>query len=246
MNRIKYDKRDRKLYLILAVVSTVIFAGIIIVLRLNLWEDMSSELASVVMIFGTIICPVLAFAAWVMFCDSHTYLKRLEKYGYIVPENKKDYDNDIERLVNEEIKSYTEPSKESSVLALVSWSVSLGMVGFTIFYFIRFSHMLENMSFLGCVAIFVAILWAVFGAYFWRQRSRERYRDDVEYNSPLKKRNHLVEGLVTVVILLAITVFVATNIYTMAKYVERSKEMNETAQVSLFEECEEYGVCSSS
>lgn len=90
--------------------------------------------------------------------------------------------------------------------------------------------MLENVSFFGYVAIFIAILWAVFGAYLWRQRSREKYRDDVEYNSSLKKRNHLVEGLVTILILLAITAFAATNMYTMAKYIEKSKEMNKAGE----------------
>lgn len=33
-----------------------------------------------------------------------------------------------------------------------------------------------------------------------------------------------MEGLATIAILLAITVFGAANIYTMSKYVERSKE----------------------
>lgn len=237
-NIIKCDKRDRRLYLILAVVSTVIFVGIMIMLQLELLEDMSSELATITMLVGAVICPVLAFAIWVMFFDSHIYLKRLGKYGFSIPDNKRDYDNDIEKLVTGEIKTFTEPSKESIGLALMAWFVSLGMVAFSVFYFIRFSHMLENVSFLGCVAVFIAILWAVFGAYFWRQRSRNSYRDDVEYNSNLKKRNHIVEGMVTIIIFVVITVVATNFIYSMAKYIERSKEMNETAQV-LSEEYEE-------
>jgi len=62
------------------------------------------------------------------------------------------------------------------------------------------------------------------GNYFYKQRKPEKYRDDVDYKSKLKVRKNLVEGLVTIVILLAVTIFGAANIYTMSKYVERSKE----------------------
>lgn len=228
MNKIKYDKGDRKQFLLLAIVSTIFIVVSLILLQFDFADDsMSATLYAVLMIASVLFLPVICFAMWVMFFDSYMYLKRLDKYGYIVPENKKDYDNDIEKLINGEIKSYAEPSRESMALASISWVVSLGMVAFAVFYFVRFSHMLENVAFLGFVSIFIAILWAVFGVYFFRQRSRGLYRDDVEYNSPLKKRNHLVEGIVTIIVFVAITVVVANSMYSMAKYVERSKEMQE-------------------
>ena len=154
-----------------------------------------------------------------MFFDSLTYLKRLDKYGFVLPNNKKDYDASLEKLPIKE-DDYSMQDKEESngskALAYISWFISLGMAGYTIWYFIRFSHMLENVGFFGLVSIFITLCWLVFGFYFFKQRKTDKYRDDVDYKSTLKVRKHFVEGFVTIV--------GAVNMYTMSRYVERSKE----------------------
>ncbi len=117
--------------------------------------------------------------------------------------------------------------KESKILAFLSWGIFLAMVGFTIFYFIRFSHVWENVGFLGYVSIFIALAWGLFGAGYYRQKNPEKYRDDVDFKSPKKERKQLVEGVVTIIFLAGITLFAASNIYSMSKYVERSVEARE-------------------
>ena len=231
MNKIKYDKRDKKLYRNLAVVTTIIFALCIFALNLDLDVDnLSSAFYASLMIVATLFLPIISIAMWIMYFDSYAYLKRLEKYGYELPIKKRDYHNDLDELHEKSTsKQHKNPenleeSKESKALAYVSWVVALCMVGYSIFYFVRFSHMLENVAFLGFVCIFIAICWVLLGNYFYKQRKPEKYRDDVDYKSKLKVRKNLVEGLVTIVILLAVTIFGAANIYTMSKYVERSKE----------------------
>lgn len=228
MNKIKYDIRDKKIYLILAVVTTIIFAVCFLMLQMDLEvENLSAAFYASFMIVSTIFLPIISFAMWVMFFDSLTYLKRLDKYGFVLPNNKKDYDASLEKLPIKE-DDYSMQDKEESngskALAYISWFISLGMAGYTIWYFIRFSHMLENVGFFGLVSIFITLCWLVFGFYFFKQRKTDKYRDDVDYKSTLKVRKHFVEGFVTIVVLLGITIVGAVNMYTMSRYVERSKE----------------------
>lgn len=122
---------------------------------------------------------------------------------------------------------FSEPSKESKLLALISWIVSVVMVGYAIFLSFRFSHMLENVAFFILVSIAMAVLWLVFGLSFWKQRRRDKFRDDVEFSSTLKPRKHLVEEIATIIILVVISSVVAVNMYTMSRYVERAKEIPE-------------------
>ena len=49
----------------------------------------------------------------------------------------------------------------------------------------------------------------------------------MELNSSLKTRKHLVEGFITIIILVGISAVIAINMYTMSKYVERSKDNSE-------------------
>lgn len=230
LNKIKYDKRDKKIYLIIAVVTTIIFVVCFSLLQMDLeFENLSAAFYAGFMVISTIFLPVISFAMWVMFFDSFTYLKRLEKHGFVIPDNKKDYDASLDKLPVKEddyimqVKDMKE-SNESKALAYISWFISLGMVGYTVWYFIRFSHMLDNVGFLGLFSIFITLCWLVFGFYFFKQRNADKYSDDVDYRSKLKVRKHLVEGLVTIVVLLAITVVGAVNMYTMSRYVERAKE----------------------
>lgn len=231
MNKIKYDKRDKKIYLVLAVVTTIIFAVCFSLLQMDLEvENLSAAFYASFMIVSTLFLPIISFAMWIMFFDSHMYLKRLEKYGLTVPYRKNDYDNNLEKLpqaqgtVFLDERQKANESKESKTLAYISWIISLGMAVYTVWFFIRFSHMLENVAFFGLVCIFITICWLAFGFYYFKQKNPNKYRDDVDYKSNLKVRKHLVEGIIAIVILLTITIVGAVNMYTMSKYVERSKE----------------------
>lgn len=224
MNKIKYDKRDRKVFFTIAIITTVIVFVCLILMNTDLPDELEASTIGIMMVVCFTIFPVIAFATWVMFADSHAYLKRLEKYGYLVPANKKKYDNNLENLATAELKTFDEPSKESKILAVISWIISVAMVGYAIFLGVRFYHMLENVAFFIIVTVALGIFWIVFGFGFWKQRRRDKYKDDVDFYSSLKIRKHLVEGVATITILLAISVVIAVNMYTMSKYVERSKE----------------------
>lgn len=227
MQQIKYDVKDKKIFKICAIVCTIFFLSTVIFTCTSLADELDSILFAYVIIMGTTMSPILALAFWVLFFDSATYLNRLKKYGYIVPKNKKDYDRKLDNLVSGEISSFEEPSKESTALAIISLIVAVGMLINAVVFFVRFSAIMENVSFVGVVLVIMAIAWIVIAIIFWKQRDRKNYRDDIEPVATIKVRKHIVEGLVIVIILTFLSCMGASVIYNMAKYVEKSIEMQE-------------------
>lgn len=239
-HKIKYDKRDKKIYSLSAVCTIVLFA--VGQLLLWMWPEITTRSdAFFVSLLLLITCflPVISAGLWLLFWDSALYLKRLEKYGFPLPENKKDFGSDLEQLACSVGSTYADyertgqipaESKESKILACLSWVITFAMAGYTIFYFIRFSHVWENVGFLGYVCIFITVVWNLIGLHYYKQKNPEKYRDDVDFKSPKKVRKHLVEGVVTIIFLAGITLFGALNIYSMSKYVERSVEAQEVQE----------------
>ncbi len=63
MNKIKYDIRDKKIYLILAVVTTIIFAVCFSLLQVDLEvENLSAAFYASFMIVSTLFLPIISFA----------------------------------------------------------------------------------------------------------------------------------------------------------------------------------------
>ncbi len=218
MNKnIMYDKSDRKLSFIVAVVSTVLFAIAVFLLRAGVFGRISFSVLELITVGGFFLIAIM-LVSWTVFLDSSAYLNRLKKHGFIVPDNKRKYGNNIERLVEGEIRVCTESSKESLVFAILSWIVALGMVGFSIYYFVRFFPTLGSASLLGLATIALAILEFLIGFLFFGQRKRDRYRDDVEYNSNLKRRFHIMEGIIIIAGFATISVACAECIYIAARY----------------------------
>lgn len=228
MQQIKYDIKDKKIFRICAIVCTLFFVATFVFSCTSMAEEMDSVFFAYIMIMGTTMFPVLALAFWVFFFDSITYLGRLKKYGYEIPNNKKDYDKKLEALKIEELKSFEEPNKESTILSVSSFVVSVGMFINSIAFFVRFSAILENISFVGILIVLMAVLWFIIGIVFWKQRNRGIYKDDVEPAATIKVRKHIVEGLVIIFILLFLSCVGSSVIYNMAEYVEKSIEMNAT------------------
>ena len=68
MNKIKYDKRDKKIYLVLAVVTTIIFAVCFSLLQMDLEvENLSAAFYASFMIVSTSFCLLLALLCGLCF-----------------------------------------------------------------------------------------------------------------------------------------------------------------------------------
>lgn len=203
---IKYDLRDKKRILIVALIITVL-TGISILL--SGWNHryffFSTTLRDLAMVASVFLCPA-SVALWITCLDCVCYLKRMRRHGYELPLNKRDYDRELKQLKREAAEPINEGkmSVESVVLALVSLCVS----GFYLICAIKFwglYRQVQDMMVLGLIFYAVLILgWIGQIFFYWKQRRVSQYRDDVEPGEDRKVRKDIVSGLAAIVFLVVI------------------------------------------
>ena len=200
-NAIKYDRRDRMRFGVLASFSTVIVAGCIIFMMVSDFDGLPVEISGGTVI-GLMFSSGAVIVTWTVFLISFFYIRRLKKYGYDIPIDKRKFGSRLEYLGKSE--SYclncTGYSKESLILAGISFVIFLRAVGETIVIYFRYKPFVE-LAYLGiCGFAPLVVFWMVRSVLFWRQRLRQSYRDDVEIDPGRKPRKHLAEGLTATVI----------------------------------------------
>ena len=76
------------------------------------------------------------------------------------------------------------------------------------------------------------IFWVVYGLHYFRQRSRERYRDDVEpeqdEGNARRVRTHFAEGIVTILILVFFTWMTLYILYNLCGVIFRARLLHKT------------------
>lgn len=202
--KISYDMRYNKRQLKLAIGLTILWvASVVVPEGLYVVAVENGRANAFNMMLGFLwerFVLLIAALAWLIYFDSLFYLKRLRKYGYVVPEDRKKYvylehlpQTEKDDCFKETIEKET-ISKESCALAIVSWVGALGMViGMILFWQ---EHMKVPDIAMVCTVLIavIIILWIYAGVFYWKQRLRSKYRDDVELDASRKKRVHFVFG----------------------------------------------------
>lgn len=205
MKKIKYDQRDKKRSLVLAIIFTAFaFAA----LFLAVWEpEVSAEMGAWLILF-IVIAPIWCVSCWIHFIDICFYLKRLTKYGYEIPRRKGEYGADLNCLPRTaEERTVFGNSKESMALAALCFCCAAGFLLCTLCFLPRYSHMsLSPFSFCFGFMISAVLLWVLGGVHYWKQRIRAKYKDDVEREEQKRTRTPLVSGVVAILVLFGITV----------------------------------------
>lgn len=223
--KIKYDCRDRKLFLILAIIFTVLSLAALILSRLPDCDKFSSEMIALIFLGGLMFCPILALATWLLFLNSALYLRRLGAYGYEIPINKKDYSASLDKLPKVE-GSFSVPtgdSKESIALSVISLGVFVGVLINAIMFYLKYRELgdLKYMGIWGSVPLF--LFWLILAFLYWRQRLREKYKDNVEIDAKRKNRKQIEQGIVEILIYLIITIIWIVILYNWADYIYKSR-----------------------
>lgn len=226
---IKYDCLDRRINLIAACVATIVSFGSIAFAFMPFADTVGSALFAIVTLVGAMFCPVMALICWIRFAMSTGYLRRLRAYGYEVPERRRMYRGLEELAQNRKIlQRKTGNSRESIVLAVICWMIAAGcMVGVVPFYV---NYQMKEIGIVFCGA--AMIFWVVYGLHYFRQRSRERYRDDVEpeqdEGNARRVRTHFAEGIVTILILVFFTWMTLYILYNLCGVIFRARLLHKT------------------
>lgn len=225
--KIKYDCRDRKIFLTLAVIFTILSVCLIALSSLPIMDIAPINLSDYMALGGFIFFPAVALITWTAFIVSTLYLKRLKAYGYELPANKRTFSSRLDKLSKTECNPTTPTrlSKESIALAIISICIfiAIGINSF-VFYFKYYAKSLPDLGLLGVYgSIPLLLFWLVISLIFWRQRLCDKYKDNVELDETRKTRKQIEEGIIEILIYLVITIIWITMLYNGVEYIYKSR-----------------------
>ena len=225
--RIKYDKKDKKVgsfFVLFATGLTVLIFIIYTVIKRMGY--VSSEL-TVYLTLSMVFLPVTDAACWIYYLEVCTYLKRLKRHGYVVPNDKRYFSCNLELLPRDgtNIKSIKN-SRESWVLTVLCLVCFFGVMAIMTYYLLNFRNKWDYVWYMAwdvgillfIVMLIVAFLWLLGVFVYWNQRRCDKYRDDVETDKIRKVRRNLADGIIIVIFMLAVTLYVIRCFVSMADY----------------------------
>jgi len=208
ISKIKYDCRDRKLFLIFASINTSITIFLCIISTTHILNEISDEAATFIILGGYIFFPFVSLLLWLYVLRSTFYLKRLKVYGYQVPCNKKDFYSSINQLprINTTIINSSGRNRESFMLSVFSLCIFLGVVlNIVVFYFQH--ELMGDLAYFGAYgSVPLLIFWFILSGMYWNQSYTQKYSDDVEADITRKQRKQIEDGIIEILILLFFTI----------------------------------------
>ena len=210
---IKYDRLCVKVHGILTIVSFSAFlmAGI-------LAEHVHP-------VFGALVfaMPLLTVTFGVYWCAGYLYLRRLKKYGYTIPDKRKDFDCLLEKLPRENgITERTPYNRRSKVFAMICVGIWICMWGVNIWYYYTWRFMTDSVA-MFVLMILADVYWLIQALQFRKQMSNETYKEDVEIEKNKKSRMSLEYAVFLVLFMLLITCVVKHTVFSMTEYVYRGQ-----------------------
>lgn len=211
---IKYDRLSVRVHGVLTIVSFFVFlmAGI-------LAEHVHP-------VFGVLVfaMPLLTVTFGVYWCAGYLYLRRLKKFGYTIPDKRKDYDCLLEKLPRENgITERTPCNRRSKVFALICAGIWICMWGVNIWYYYTWHFMEDSAIAMFVLMILADVYWLIQALQFRKQMSNETYKEDVEIEKNKKSRMSPEYAVFLVLFMLLITCVVKHTVFSMTEYVYRGQ-----------------------
>ena len=203
--KIKFDKKDLKIYGNIWIITGII--TVLIGIPALLYGGKSVKETSVsldgLIAIAVLLCPFLAIfwigITWKLL-EIAGYLKRLKRYGYVVPDSKKLYENNLENLIQDrEICKEQGMQKSRAGIALTV------IAGIAALLMICINLMLTRVP-----HIWGILICAALAGIYARQISGRKFRDDVDiYGNPERKvRRNPDDGLLEIsLVFIVILVF---------------------------------------
>lgn len=233
-NWIKYDQRQIKILRIM----TVLFGILTVLSWIFMFADFdafdkSADLIGVLDIVYVVIFCSSVISGPVFLCSLYqllsgmSYMRRLQQHGYELPEDKRQYDYILEKLPKQQstadvVTKVESRNKHSFMLGVLSLLLLIIFGVCNVLYLVEWSFYHEEIGFMICMIFVVDIVLLVYSVLFFRQTNEVRYKDDVEIDSNRKNRMPLVEGVLTIMILLCLSVFMKYEAYSLTDYIFKS------------------------
>lgn len=237
--KLQHDQKEEKIFFTAAVICTVTD-----MLFFLLSSRESFDTLFLLISLAAIFLCGCSMILWFMYLDCLSYLKRLKLHGYEIPYDKRKFYSELENLphIQPEASMLLQPSKESTALSLTSLICSIGILIREIIYLHTYdytftrasaqceahSHMVCSHGYdfmydttfrVFCLMLPLVLFWLIASFVFWRQRNRQKYRDDVEPDDGRKRRKQISTGIAEIIICLLFTLLIIEVLNTFTGFV---------------------------
>lgn len=211
---IKYDKKTVEVTGILFKVAALIFL-VSSFLAERVWAE-----AGIIVFPAGFATIILCAYYWI----GKKYLKRLHQYGYIVPENAKDYGDLLENLPKADV-GYVEPepyNRRSKFFGLVCMFMLAVMLVVVVWYYSSWYFMRDNVWIMVTLLALVALVWFLMARKFKKQMNNELYKEDVEIDKNRKNRMSSEGAVFLIAIMILVSGFAIMLADSMIRYIYNS------------------------
>lgn len=227
---IRFDLRSEKQYRVLAILGITL--GLVpicisLIFLENKLVDSASTLVDILFSLSVSVCPfitLLGLGAALKLFQCKQYFKRLKNNGYEIPKDVRDYDHTLTKVPRNEmviIKEYPADSRINTIIAFVCF---ISLVGATIWYYVEWMPVEPDTAEVFMVCAFILDALWLLGAYFYyRQMDSERYKDATSPGDGRKNRKDVMDGVITILIMMLISIFCVSMAFSMTNYVHKSR-----------------------
>ena len=220
---IRYDKRILRALLITGVVLLVIVISVIPWMLISIRDLPSNSFLDLYMAIG-IACFWPMVIIWFVYLDGKLYCSELEKAGYEIPYDRKQYGKQISNLPRTKELEFDKEGicRYSRILSVMAGGVAIVIFGFAIKYIIQWQFV-EDAVFVTICLFVLCFLWLI-GFYVYRKQSDNRkYRNFYEDEDYRKIRTALFDGIIAIIFLGAISFFLVATAYSFTRYIEKTR-----------------------
>jgi len=219
---IKYDKRKVKALGIMAMILTIIFA-----LPVLLFFILSFEYNSFLFLFymygsgfGWLVL-IFALVCLVQYENGKSYLKGLEKMGYLVPERAADYEYALDELPrNAEWTMEKQPEKDRMFLIIsgVSGLIGVGFFSWLIRFYLEWGWE-EEISIFVFLLTLLNLFWIYQSWKSYQMSKNEKYRSEFDGDLTKKKRGSWIIRLSCLLVIALVQMMGYTIVSQFVSYV---------------------------
>lgn len=228
--RIKYDKYSMSIVRKAAIVFTLIFIfGIILTFA-------EIERTELIWLFSLYIGGGVSVACYVALGCSIAYFARLKKHGYVIPENRKDYDNRLENLPRESEESIREKrNSHSRLLSNISLIIFGIFLVLDIRYYVYWKCQGESAKSMFVMCLLFYMVWIFFAVFTRVQCNPEKYRDDVEIDDTRKERTNIEQGIFVYIVFFLLSLFANATANSMTNYIFQEGISEDLEQARMYQ-----------
>lgn len=230
ITKIKYDKKTVKYAFVLMLLFGVITVFFISMLFLD--TLISSDL-TILYVLTPFSIPLFLITC-IVWIDGKIYLNALSKWGYEIPYDASEYDKILEKLPKKESEFVIEArSRFTVVISILEFVTGIAFSLYAITFAIDWRYV--DVVFPASVMIIISICWMIKAFLSFKSSDNALYRDEFNLDYSKKKRAGLGEKIITFLILLGISFFVANVFLNMTKYVFRARIDKDTTILTTIE-----------